>query len=103
MELLLILCVLCAGLSYFITRDRAPDKAPLGTLLGLILGPVGVGLTFLLKPDSDGKTESLDTNDFESLSQEAQYEKVSSALNAQRSTKSVEELRRELERMKSNS
>lgn len=122
MELLLILCVLCAGLSYFITRDRAPSKAPIGTMLGLILGPVGVVLTFLLKPETeDGSdrvtatatdleiksqekkyspADAVDTKWFEALSQDDQYEKVSSALRSQETAKTVEQLKAELAKMK---
>ena len=49
MEVLFILWILCAGLAYMIARDRAPSKAGLAAVLGFLLGPLGVGITFFLK------------------------------------------------------
>jgi len=45
----IIVWILCAGLAYFIARDRAPSQAPLATLLGFVFGPIGVGISFFLK------------------------------------------------------
>ena len=103
MEALLILWVLCAGLSYFIARDRVPEKAPLATLLGFLLGPIGVGITFFLKPDAEGGEEVLSTADsgFDKLSDAEQHTKISEALNNKKA-KSSDELKKDLERMKAN-
>lgn len=50
MEILVLIWVACAGLCYFIARDRAPNKAGLAALLGFFLGPIGILITFFLKP-----------------------------------------------------
>ena len=100
-ELILILWVLCAGLSYFIARDRAPNKAPLATLLGFLLGPIGVGLTFLLKNENDEAESgisgsSMSKHPVSDTVSNAEMTKVLSADN----TKSMEELKRDLEGLK---
>ena len=111
MEVFVILWVLCAGLSYFIARDRVPEKAPLATFLGFALGPIGVAITFLLKPNTRGGEEpptnsnSISPTDinieFEKLSATEQHSRISNILN-NRSAKSTDELKKELERMKTN-
>lgn len=45
----IILWTVCAGLAYFIAKDRAPSKAPLAAVLGFALGPIGVAVAFVLK------------------------------------------------------
>ena len=111
MEAMLILWVLCAGLSYLIARDRVPEKAPLATFLGFILGPIGVAITFSLKSDTHSGEENptksnnlypTDRNrEFEKLSATEQQSIISDSLN-KRSTKSIDELKKELARMKEN-
>lgn len=49
MEIFVLIWIVCAGISYMIARDRAPSKAPLAAILGFLLGPIGVGITFFLK------------------------------------------------------
>ncbi|WP_323007562.1 hypothetical protein [Pseudorhodobacter sp.] len=55
MEVLVIVWVLCAGMSYFVARDRVPSKAGLATLLGFMFGPLGVLFTFLLNENPVAK------------------------------------------------
>ena len=103
MEAILILWVLCAGLSYFIARDRVPEKAALATLLGFLLGPIGVAITFSLKPDTKSSEVSSIGRDseFEQLSATEQQSKISDVLN-KKSSKNTDDLKKELERMKAN-
>jgi hypothetical protein len=49
MEVMLILWVICAGVSYMVAKDRAPSKAGLAAALGFFLGPLGLLVTFFLK------------------------------------------------------
>jgi len=49
MEVMILLWIVCAGLSYMVARDRAPSKAGLAAALGFLLGPIGIAATFLLK------------------------------------------------------
>jgi hypothetical protein len=101
MELVLILGVLCAGLSYFIARDRVPEKAPLATLLGFVLGPIGLCITFFLKPDAESGEEAVSAagTGFDKLSVKEQNAKISEALNNKKA-KSLDELKIDLKRMK---
>lgn len=50
MEILLLIWLVCAGLAYMVARDRAPNKAGLAALLGFLLGPIGVLISFFMKP-----------------------------------------------------
>lgn len=49
MAAVFILWTVCAGLAYMIAKDRAPSKAATAALLGFALGPIGVGIAFMLK------------------------------------------------------
>ena len=49
MEILVLIWIVCAGISYMVARDRAPSKAGFAALLGFLLGPIGVLITFFLK------------------------------------------------------
>lgn len=103
MELAFLLGILCAGLSYFIVRDRAPDKVLLGTCLGLILGPLGVGLSFLLKPGPEiNEAKKVGTSEFGNLSDEEQHQKISEVLSGTKPSKTLDELKADLNRMKSD-
>jgi len=48
MELAVIIWLICAGLCYIIARDRAPSKTGLAICLGILLGPLGILITFFL-------------------------------------------------------
>ena len=97
MEILLVLWVLCAGLSYFIARDRAPSKAPLATLFGFLFGPIGVGITFFL---NDEPAKSDDGSVVPSPTKNGTVDnEVTDVLSADNS-KSMEELKRDLEGLK---
>ena len=61
-ELWIIIWVLCAGLCYFVARDRSPSSVGLATALGFFLGPLGVLLTFLVFPKQTIPTEESPTN-----------------------------------------
>lgn len=78
----LIAMTLSATLSYLIARDRSPDKSLQAVLWGYLLGPFGVAITFLI-------TQKVDTSDG--------YERPPTA-----NTKSVEEIRNDLDRLRSN-
>lgn len=53
--------MLCAGLYYFIARDRVSSKAALAPLLGFLLGPIGVAVTFFVQED-DAEVEDVSTS-----------------------------------------
>ena len=64
METLVVVWVLCAGLSYVIARDRVPSKSGLATFLGFSFGPLGILFTFFLKEDAaneNGGFQKIDT------------------------------------------
>jgi hypothetical protein len=98
METVLILWVLCGGLAYFIARDRAPSKAGLAVVYGFLFGPLGVGLTFLLKDANSETTGELER----SLNTDRASGDLpgSESLDAQPRVRSIEEVRKDLARMK---
>lgn len=96
METFVILWVLCAGLSYFIARDRAPSKAPLATLLGFLLGPIGVGLTFILKEGTGPNAAPVADEQANSDVTPDQAQPTESA----RPTRSLEEINADIARLK---
>ncbi|KIN78159.1 hypothetical protein [Shimia haliotis] len=53
MEVMILLWIVCAGLSYMVARDRAPSKAGLAAALGFLLGPLGVLISFFLKDSAE--------------------------------------------------
>lgn len=61
-ELLVIIWVLCAGLCYFIARDRSPDSVGVATALGFFLGPLGILLTFIILPKRPGTPTAQSSN-----------------------------------------
>lgn len=83
-----IIWMLCAGLCYFIARDRAPSKAPLATLLGFALGPIGVAVTFFLH-DDDGPT-----------SEDVGLKTLDHASKVQSAARSASEIEADIKRMK---
>ena len=107
MDIIVILvfwCGLCGGLAYAVTP--VSNKKPLGAILGAVFGPLGVLIAVFLKPDGEeeraGTANAIDTTGFDSLSQDDQYEKVSLALRPQETTKTIERLKAELAKMKSD-
>lgn len=52
----LIFLTLNASLCYFIARDRAPEKAFQAIVWGYLLGPIGVGVAFLITRDEKPPT-----------------------------------------------
>jgi len=100
-DVLFTLWVLCAGLCYFIARDRAPSKAPLATLFGFLFGPIGVGITFFL---SEEPATNNDSSDVPSPTKYGTFDstvdnEMTDVLPADYS-KSMEELKRDLEGLK---
>lgn len=45
----IIIWVLCSAFAYAVAAARAPSKAGLAAILGLLLGPIGVGIAFFLR------------------------------------------------------
>lgn len=45
----IIIWVLCSAFAYAVAAARAPSKAGLAAILGLLLGPIGVGIAFFMK------------------------------------------------------
>ena len=79
-----IIWILSAGLAYMIARDRAPSQTILATILGFLLGPIGVLLTFLLKDqDADLSNNSKQDRALETTVKEVETELDKPARSAQ--------------------
>ena len=92
----------CGAIVLYRTRPSS-RKSTIGHTSRFLLGPIGVGITFFLKPDAEGGEEVLSTADsgFDKLSDAEQHTKISEALNNKKA-KSSDELKKDLERMKAN-
>ena len=87
-----VVWMLCAGLAYFIARDRVPSRAPLATLLGFLFGPLGVAATFFLKDENEACSEE--------FSSQCDRVSDSSLENVTAPSRSIAEITADIERMK---